>query len=108
MIEPAPAGYRCDGCQGRCHPKCYGLRMARNPETDGGRYLRLATATPSKNAIRSDPNGASRAMLLNTLSGIPGLRPESTASPILFAVPFTASATSLITDFSSGAGSSPS
>jgi transketolase len=48
------------------------------------------------------------AILLNMLSGIPGLRPESTASPILCAVPFTASATSLITDFSSRAGSSPS
>jgi hypothetical protein len=35
---------------------------------------RLANAIPSRNATKSDPRGASLAMLLRTLSGIPGLR----------------------------------
>jgi hypothetical protein len=54
------------------------------------------------------PSGASRSILLNTLSGIPGFAAgiDHFAHPLRG--PLTASATSLITDFSSTTGSSPS
>src|SRR6476660_5079641 len=69
---------------------------------------RRATATPSKNATNSEPSGASRAMLLRMLSGMPGFLPFSIASPTRLAAPLTASDTSAIVDFASGLGSRPS
>jgi hypothetical protein len=72
------------------------------------RYRRRATAIPNKNATSSEPRGASRAMLLKMLNGMPGFRPSSIAAPIRCAVPFTASETSATVDFGSGAGSKPS
>ncbi len=69
-------------------------------------HRRRATAMPKRKATNSEPSGASRAMLLKTLNGIPGLRPASIVSLILFTVPITASETSAIVDFGSGAGSS--
>src|ERR1700680_2556370 len=56
-------------------------------------HRRRATATPNRNATSSEPRGASRAMLLKMLNGIPGFRPVSIASPIGWAVSFTASDT---------------
>jgi hypothetical protein len=47
-------------------------------------------------------------MLLKTLNGIPGRRPASTMPLTRLTVPFTASDTSSIVDFGSGAGSKPS
>ena len=52
---------------------------------------RRATATPSKNATSSEPSGASRAMLLSMLSGMPGFLPFSIASLTRLAAPLTAS-----------------
>src|SRR5664279_2303427 len=54
---------------------------------------RRATATPNKNAINSEPRGASRAILLKMLNGIPGFRPASIAPLTRWTVPFTASET---------------
>jgi hypothetical protein len=71
-------------------------------------YRRRATAIPNKNATSSDPRGASRAMLLRMLNGMPGFLPASMASPIRWAVPLTAPETSSIVDFGCGAGSRPS
>jgi hypothetical protein len=70
--------------------------------------LRRATATPNKKAMRSEPRGASRAMLLKMLNGIPGLRPASIAPLTRRAVPFAASETSAIVDLGSATGSRPS
>ena len=42
-------------------------------------YRRRATATPNRNATSSEPSGASRAMLLRMLRGMPGFRPVSMA-----------------------------
>ncbi len=39
------------------------------------RHRRRATRTPSRNAINNEPSGASRAILLRILNGIPGFRP---------------------------------
>jgi hypothetical protein len=36
------------------------------------RHRRRATATPNRNAINSEPRGASRTILLKMLNGIPG------------------------------------
>ena len=36
VIEPCPAGYLCNGRQCSRHPNRYRLRMAGNPERDGG------------------------------------------------------------------------
>jgi hypothetical protein len=63
---------------------------------------------PNRKATNSEPSGASRAMLLKMLKGIPGFRPASIVPLIRFTVPFTASETSAIVDFGSGAGSRPS
>jgi len=73
-----------------------------------GAPRRRATATPNRNATNSEPRGASRAMLLKMLNGIPGFRPASIASPTRWTVPFTASETSAMVDFGSGTGSKPS
>jgi hypothetical protein len=54
-------------------------------------YRRRATAIPNGNATNSEPRGASRAMLLKMLNGMPGFRPLSIALPIRWTVPFTAS-----------------
>src|ERR1035441_10427527 len=54
----------------------------------GSAYRRRATATPNRNAINSDPRGASRAMLLKMLNGMPGFRPASIASLTRLIVPF--------------------
>jgi hypothetical protein len=62
-----------------------------------------AKATPNRNAANSEPKGASRAMLLKMLNGIPGFRPVSSTSPIR-STPFTGSATSATVDFGSGWG----
>src|SRR3954447_9168716 len=69
---------------------------------------RRATATPSRKATNSEPSGASRAILLRMLSGMPGFLPFSIASPTRLAAPLTASDTSSIVDFASGLGSRPS
>jgi hypothetical protein len=70
---------------------------------------RRPTATPNKNAINSEPRGASRVILLKMLNGIPGFRPASIASLTRWTVPFTASETSAMVDFGSGTtGSKPS
>jgi hypothetical protein len=71
-------------------------------------YRRRATATPNRNAINSEPRGASRAILLKMLNGIPGFRPASIAPLTRLTVPFTASETSAMVDFGSGTGSKPS
>src|SRR5450759_1438631 len=71
-------------------------------------HRRRATATPNRNAINSDPRGASRAILLKMLNGMPGFRPASIASLTRLAVPLTASEISAMPDFGSGAGSKPS
>lgn len=71
-------------------------------------HRRRATATPNRNAINSEPSGASRAILLKMLNGIPGLRPTSIAPLTRWTVPFTASETSAMVDFGSGAGPKPS
>ena len=69
---------------------------------------RRATATPNRSAINSEPRGASRAILLKMLNGIPGFRPASIAPLTRWTVPFTASETSATVDFGSGTGSKPS
>src|ERR1700732_4888075 len=69
---------------------------------------RRAMATPNRNATNSEPRGASRAILLKMLNGIPGLRPASIAPLTRLTVPFTASETSAMADLGSGAGSKPS
>jgi hypothetical protein len=51
------------------------------------RHRRRATATPNKNATNNEPRGASRAMLLKMLRGMPGFRPSSLAPPIRWTVP---------------------
>jgi hypothetical protein len=56
-------------------------------------------ATPNRKATNSEARGASRAMLLKMLSGIPGLRPASIAPATRWTVPFTASETSAMGDF---------
>src|SRR5450759_1128767 len=71
-------------------------------------HRRRATATPNRNAINSEPRGASRAILLKMLNGIPGFRPASIAPLTRLTVPFTASETSAMVDFGSGTGSKPS
>jgi hypothetical protein len=71
-------------------------------------HRRRATATPTRNAINSEPRGASRAILLKMLNGMPGFRPASIASLTRLAVPLTASEISAMADFGSGAGSKPS
>ena len=68
-------------------------------------HRRRATAIPSRNAISSDPNGASRARLLRRLRGIPGFLPVSIASLTVCATDFTASETSATVDLGSDAGS---
>ena len=85
-----------------------GLASAVRAADSGSAYQRRATATPNRNAARSEPSGASRAMLLKMLKGMPGFFPASMAPPILLAVPLTASDTSATVDFGSGAGSRPS
>jgi hypothetical protein len=57
---------------------------------------RRATALPSKKPTNSEPRGASFAMLLRMLSGMPGFRPFSIASPTRPAAPRTASETSFL------------
>ncbi len=84
------------------------LALAVRAADSGSAYQRRATATPNRNAARSEPSGASRAMLLKMLKGMPGFFPASMAPPILLAVPLTASDTSATVDFGSGAGSRPS
>src|SRR5450631_199829 len=71
-------------------------------------HRRRATATPNRKAINSEPRGASRAILLKMLNGIPGFRPASIAPLTRLTVPFTASETSAMVDFGSGTGSKPS
>jgi len=71
-------------------------------------YRRRATATPNRNATNSEPRGASRAILLKILNGIPGFRPASIAPLTRLTVPFTASETSAMVDLGSGTGSKPS
>ena len=50
-------------------------------------HRRRATATPNRNATNSEPRGASRAMLLKMLDGIPGFRPASIAPLTRWTVP---------------------
>jgi hypothetical protein len=64
---------------------------------DPGRYLRLATATSGKNAIAGGPNGASRAILLDTLGVIPVC--GRNRPPRLSFARSLSTASSLITDF---------
>src|SRR5579883_1505633 len=71
-------------------------------------HRRRARATPNRNAIIREPRGASRAILLRMLNGIPGLRPASIAPLTRLTVPFTASETSAMVDFGSRTGSRPS
>jgi hypothetical protein len=78
------------------------------PDAPPNHQRRRATATPNKNAINSELRGASRAILLKMLNGIPGFRPASIASLTRWTVPFTASETSVMVDFGSGTGSKPS
>jgi hypothetical protein len=61
-------------------------------------HRRRATATPNRNATNSEPRGASRAILLKMLNGIPGFRPASIAPLTLLTVPFTSSETSAMLD----------
>jgi hypothetical protein len=84
--------------RGRCIPR------RRYSKGRGSRkhHRRRATAIPSRNATNSEPRGASRAMLLKMLNGMPGFRPASIAPLTRWTVPFTASAA--IEDFASGTG----
>jgi len=93
MMSPARAGFPAD---------------LLTPGHLAPHHRRRATATPNRNATNSEPSGASRAMLLKMLNGIPGFRPASIASPTRWTVPFTASETSAMVDFGSGTGSKPS
>jgi hypothetical protein len=68
-------------------------------------HRRRATATPSRKAISSDPSGASRAIFLSTLRGMPGFLPVSMASLTVCAADFTAPETSATVDLGSDAGS---
>jgi hypothetical protein len=72
------------------------------------RRPRRATAIPNRNAINSDPRGASRATLLRMLSGIPGFLAASIAFLIVRIASFTASDSSAVEDFGSMVGSRPS
>ena len=75
-------------------------------ETRAGALLRMRheliyrdlrpTAIPIMNAIASEPSGASRAMLLSTLSGMPGCRPASIAAFARDAADFSASIASVV------------
>jgi hypothetical protein len=103
--------WRRAGGRGHCqtesvHPLS-GQRIY-SPASPNHHHRRRATATPNRNATNSEPRGASRAMLVKMLNGIPGLRPASIAPLIRWTVPFTASETSARVDFGSGPGSKPS
>src|SRR5258707_3632651 len=82
------------------------VRALRHPSVS--RHRRRATRTPSRNATSSEPSGASRAILLRILNGIPGFRPASIALPTRCAVSLTASDTFSMVGLGSGAGSRPS
>ena len=65
-------------------------------------------ATPKRNAIASEPSGASRATLERTLSGMPGFRPASIAALARAIAAFSASIASDVPDlpYETASGSS--
>src|SRR6185312_2887547 len=71
-------------------------------------HRRRAKATPKRNATNSEPIGASRAILLRMLKGIPGFRPASIAPFTRSTDPLTAFETSAKADLASRTGSRPS
>lgn len=65
-------------------------------------HRRRAKAIPSRKAASREPSGASRAMLLRMLRGIPGFRPAWIAPDTLSAAPRKVSATSELAVASDG------
>jgi hypothetical protein len=102
-LRPVPPRFRA------LNPKARGMASQSRSFAGGlpiiASHRRRATATPSRKAISSDPSGASRAMLLMTLRGMPGFLPVSMASLTVCAADFTAPETSATVDLGSDARS---